>query len=704
MKFQSSVFTRIKLQIIPIILTATFLLLNSTPGEAFWGKKIKEISWEEVEAIKTELNLSEDSRFYSYSNSDLKEALDEEMDSQNASGLTYGIFILNAIYEEKLIEMCYPDFYDEESSRFFSLLADNLTSWQKNFTEKTAKIAIEVIIEAYKMHGLSIGTSSLFLAVDLAQIGAGIIKLTEVVLNRALSFYLGARSRDDSHEVALSVAGIPPLYDNSQTATQEFFRSLWSKYGKHMSEDGLYESFKQQQREGLRVSLLYALGARAYPILTSPLEITPSPSYYIADKITAEFTITNKGVLPITFSALTVGGRGPDDQVADFSLKRDITLHPDQSYNYKGTLALTKPGKYHFFCTYQTQDGEWNTSVDLASGLTDEDRTEDIAVKTEATSAVEQDQEANKLYVEAYQLSELAWQVVSYSEALALHKKALTNLETIISRYPSSNVAVELIRKNELEEVREDLRWTIPLADAEKSLFACAVYLIKNWYTGGGDPVDDFVELSTIAAKYANIGQKDKALKILDELLSKAGELRFFEYRTQALGAVTFKYAEIGQFDQAFRILEEEKGIPQESVILQPIEHADLDQLDKVLDAVRATNWAYSQDWALPALQKLIKIAGRYAELGQEDQAEQTLAEALVGARGSSELLIEIAANYAELGQKNRALEVLEEAFETLRVTETSSTSRNRLSDNIATIYIDLGEKGKAIPRFLPKL
>jgi len=60
--------------------------------------------------------------------------------------------------------------------------------------------------------------------------------------------------------------------------------------------------------------------------------------------------------------------------------KLHITLEPSESYDYKGTLTLNKVGDYHFFCTYQTPDGNWNTCVDLGSGLVDEDRTEDISV------------------------------------------------------------------------------------------------------------------------------------------------------------------------------------------------------------------------------------------------------------------------------------------------------------------------------------
>ncbi len=117
------------------------------------------------------------------------------------------------------------------------------------------------------------------------------------------------------------------------------------------------------------------------PVITSPLKITPAPPYYYGDIINAEFSIANRNLFPITFNILTVGGRDPDDQVADFTHKRNITIGPFESYNYKGTLALKKVGNFHFFCTYQTSDNNWNTNVDLGYGLTAGDRIKDIIVK-----------------------------------------------------------------------------------------------------------------------------------------------------------------------------------------------------------------------------------------------------------------------------------------------------------------------------------
>jgi PKD repeat protein len=118
---------------------------------------------------------------------------------------------------------------------------------------------------------------------------------------------------------------------------------------------------------------------------TSPLEITPEKDkYYVCDTLTAKFTIKNIGNEPITFDKLLVGGRFnggklPNGEYPDFT-PQSLTLDPGQSQQYEGTLKLTEAGDYHFFCAYQTPDGEWNTCIDLGPGLTDEDRVKDIKV------------------------------------------------------------------------------------------------------------------------------------------------------------------------------------------------------------------------------------------------------------------------------------------------------------------------------------
>ena len=106
------------------------------------------------------------------------------------------------------------------------------------------------------------------------------------------------------------------------------------------------------------------------PVITSSLVLIQSPPYYVGDTITARFTITNRATAPFTFDVLTVGGRDPDNQVADFTWIRSITLSPGASYNYQGTLTLTKVGNYHFFCAYRTLWGDWNPAIPTEGGAT----------------------------------------------------------------------------------------------------------------------------------------------------------------------------------------------------------------------------------------------------------------------------------------------------------------------------------------------
>ena len=515
MEFRPPVLKNVKLKIIILLLIISSILLSTfiSVNAGLFGEKIKKISGNELKEIKFELNLSKDPIFYSYTDSILKEAFDKEINSQETPGLTFGSFILNALYEEKLVEMCYPNFNDEESSLFFSKLADNLSDWQEHFTSKTTKLALQWVIEAYlKMPKLGIGTSTLFLAIDLVQIDVAMAKLAKVIARKALFYYLFNRSQGDSHEAAWG-EGIPPLYDNWQT--ESFFQSLWNKYGEAILSDNL-DNFKEEQYEFLRVLILQALNrppdppnnmiqfksdgktilkigktttektiilkakvsdpdgnktrlqielrrldeyegkfdedkgglqqsdlfennseimipiyeladgdyhwrARAIdehnlasewisfggnpdsavdfslgqtvvaPIITSPLKITPASPYYVGDTINAEFTITNENTIPTTFSVLTVGGRNPDDQVADFTHRQNILLKPFESYNYQSTLTLNKVGDYHFFCAYQIPDGNWNTCINLGSGLVDEDRVEDIVVKEKEEQSTEEE-------------------------------------------------------------------------------------------------------------------------------------------------------------------------------------------------------------------------------------------------------------------------------------------------------------------------
>jgi len=115
------------------------------------------------------------------------------------------------------------------------------------------------------------------------------------------------------------------------------------------------------------------------PVITSPLRIlssSPHP-FGIGDTLMADFTITNKGEVPITLDILVVGGRSPSGKVVDFDKVYDLTLNPGDSHDYRGFLTLPdEAGMYYFFCAYYIEnpteeeskfldENNWNTNIDV---------------------------------------------------------------------------------------------------------------------------------------------------------------------------------------------------------------------------------------------------------------------------------------------------------------------------------------------------
>ena len=126
------------------------------------------------------------------------------------------------------------------------------------------------------------------------------------------------------------------------------------------------------------------------PELISPVRITSKAGYSVGDTLTAKFTVRNSGNAAIHLDKLVLGGRFnggmlPSGVFPDFTY-RSITLQPGQEYPYEGALEVTEAGNYNFFVAYYIANpteaekqlldsNNWNTCIDLASGLTDSDRT-----------------------------------------------------------------------------------------------------------------------------------------------------------------------------------------------------------------------------------------------------------------------------------------------------------------------------------------
>lgn len=99
------------------------------------------------------------------------------------------------------------------------------------------------------------------------------------------------------------------------------------------------------------------------PVVISGLKILDKPPYKKGMTITANFEILNKSNEDIEIEIITVGGRDPNDQIADFTWHENFTFHKGETYSYYGFIFLEKHGKYHFFVAYKPKNKDWNPSI-----------------------------------------------------------------------------------------------------------------------------------------------------------------------------------------------------------------------------------------------------------------------------------------------------------------------------------------------------
>ena len=173
-------------------------------------------------------------------------------------------------------------------------------------------------------------------------------------------------------------------------------------------------------------------------------------------------------------------------------------------------------------------------------------------------------EKANKLFVEASQLVKKAQEAekTSYSDALKLYEKALEKIERIQSKYPSSELAVNLVQDRikvgsyTIKEIKETIVPYVEIkAKAEENPLACALFvaiIIKDAYGKSS-------ALAGIAAEYAKAGQMNKASEILSQALQVAKTINSPYDKSRALANIAAQYAKTGQRvdDKAKKILHE---------------------------------------------------------------------------------------------------------------------------------------------------
>ncbi|MBC8427220.1 MAG: hypothetical protein H8E00_01030 [Deltaproteobacteria bacterium] len=324
------------------------------------------------------------------------------------------------------------------------------------------------------------------------------------------------------------------------------------------------------------------------------------------------------------------------------------------------------------------------------------------------------DEKANKLFVEASQLIKSAQEVekTSYPSALKIYNEALTKVDKIISKYPSSQIAVKLsqgeakIGNDTINEFRETVRYYTRLkTEAEENPFSCAILIFDVAKTIKDANLKVWA-LAHISEKYAQSGQKDKAMELLSKALAVAKTIKVAHLKALALADISDKYVEVGQKDKAMELVSQafvlisktDKDSIELLVIAMRIgmvlphinkRYSEDERYDKILQEVQKKMQKY---WA--KAYELADTSDKYAQVGQKDKALELLSRALAVATKIEEgypkanALAHIANKYAEYGQYDKALKVV-------TIIQEDYPKANALA-HIAINYAEYGQYEKA--------
>lgn len=228
---------------------------------------------------------------------------------------------------------------------------------------------------------------------------------------------------------------------------------------------------------------------------------------------------------------------------------------------------------------------------------------------------------------------------------------------------------------------------------------------------------DEFMVANWVADFLAT-GQEERVKAIINGMTGNEYEM------ASNRSLIARAYLDTGRYTEAFEFA---KLIP-DRILLPLAEYPDpkVELFNSIIDqSLKARQYNFAQkvvstltnkDDQVKALQK---IAQHYAETGQKQQATLVLNQALIIAKTiesisvvperslswiepNASILIPIAEDYLELGQKQQAMETLAAATESAQQFETQYAfdipvwTRSRTLHRIASVYLKLGEPQKA--------
>lgn len=307
-------------------------------------------------------------------------------------------------------------------------------------------------------------------------------------------------------------------------------------------------------------------------------------------------------------------------------------------------------------------------------------------------------EKANKLYVEASQLLQSAQQrkEKDFSADYAAYQDARKTIDAILTDYPASTVAVGLLSGQTkilgltLRQFQEKEEAVKLLAEAEQSPFEAALAVAKAME--GNTDEKAVIELAdallVIAGSYAEAGQKEKAIALLEqsEKMIKGNGWEFL-----MLSNIAIRYAKIGQKEKGERLLSQllkQEEVNKNDSFLHSIStgYAILGSDSRAIDIANRINEPLWKSWSLA-------IIANEIENKENNAAEIRLQAIDIAAHIKkpavrARVLLLIADGYAKSGQKEKSLEIFSRSYELIDEERKNDPSYNDRSYNLSLIEI----------------
>lgn len=264
---------------------------------------------------------------------------------------------------------------------------------------------------------------------------------------------------------------------------------------------------------------------------------------------------------------------------------------------------------------------------------------------------------------------------------------ALEVANTIESASYQSSVISDIVRKYAEIGQKEQAAKLVP-------------QILKTYRTTKWRARDKSRALVDIAHEYAKNGQEEQAAQLLSQAYGTAKSIIEADVKAAVLADIAGKYAKNRQKDQATKLLSQvfETVEPIHTIRLRSnalfevaVKYAEIGEFDQALktaETIDHTNYTYLK------FDALVKIAREYAKAGDFNQAF-LVAQAIDDASDKSEVLVEIAGKCVEVGKKKLAAQILSQAYATAQ-TRSANHARNVLRE-IAETYAKLGDLNQAL-------